>query len=99
MQALSICHVAALRDECRSSHGGVVTTPPYTTVTAWVRIGRVSNEKKSWLRGVRDKIEGQIQNAKTQQAEGAAAAGNLVIQKSFGMSAIAIYDGGYVRVS
>lgn len=74
-------------------------TTPYTTGTRPVRIGRVSNEKKSWLRGVRDKIDGQIESAKAQQAEGAAAAGNLVIQKSFGISAIAIYDGGYVRVS
>ena len=32
-------------------------------------------------------------------ADEAAQAGNLVMQKSFGITAIAIYDGGYVRVS
>ena len=54
---------------------------------------------KSWWRTAKDKIEGQIESTKAQHAEGAAAAGALVIQKSFGTSTIAIYDGGYVRVS
>ena len=56
-------------------------------------------KKKSWWRDAKDKIETQIDSKRAQQAEGAAAAGNLVIEKDFGMSTVAIYDGGFVRVS
>lgn len=59
----------------------------------------MAEEKKGWLRGARDKIEAQVERVKAQQAEGAAGAGNLVIEKSFGTSTIAVYDGGFVRIS
>lgn len=56
-------------------------------------------KEKSWWRDAKMKVEGQIENAKAQHAEGAAAAGNLVVEKTFGTSTIAIYDGGFVRVT
>lgn len=59
----------------------------------------MTEDKKSWFRGALDKVEGQIESQKAQHAASAARAGNLMIQKSFGTSTVAIYDGGYVRVS
>ncbi|MFC5179399.1 SHOCT domain-containing protein [Nocardioides taihuensis] len=59
----------------------------------------MGEEKKSWWRGAVDKIEGQVEKQKRQTAENEAQAGSLVIEKQFGTSTIAIYDGGYVRVS
>lgn len=56
-------------------------------------------EKKSWWRDAKSKIESQVDSKRAQAAEGAAAAGSLVIEKDFGMSTVAIYDGGFVRVS
>lgn len=55
-------------------------------------------KKKSWLRGAVDKVQAQVDNQKAQQAEGATKAGNLTIEKQFGLSRVAIYDGGFVRV-
>src|SRR3954453_9671294 len=60
-------------------------------------INRVSDEKKSWLRGARDKIEGKIEDQKSQLEEGKAQAGDLVIEKKFGGQDVSIFDGGYVR--
>lgn len=59
----------------------------------------MSEEKKSRWRGAVEKVAGQIETQKAQKAASAAQAGSLVIQKSFGTSTIAIYDGGFVRVS
>lgn len=47
----------------------------------------------------RDKIEAHVEGVKAQQAEGAAAAASLVIEKDFGVTKVAIYDRGFVRVS
>ena len=55
-------------------------------------------KKKGWLRGAVDKVQAQVDNQKAQQAEGATKAGNLTIEKQFGLSRVAIYDGGFVRV-
>lgn len=55
-------------------------------------------KKKSWLRGAVDKVQAQVDNQKAQQAEGAADAGSLAIEKQFGLSRVAMYDGGFVRV-
>lgn len=59
----------------------------------------MTEEKKSWWRDAKSKIEAQVDTKKAQAAEGSAAAGNLVIEKDFGVNTVAIYDGGYVRVS
>lgn len=59
----------------------------------------MADAKKGWLRGARDKIEAHVEGVKAQQTEGAAAAGSLVIEKDFGVTKVAIYDGGFVRVS
>ncbi len=59
----------------------------------------MADSKRSWLRGARDKIEAHVDGVKSQQAEGAAAAANLVVEKDFGATRVAIYDGGFVRVS
>lgn len=58
----------------------------------------MSDEKKGWLRGAVDKVQAQVDNQKAQQAEGATKAGNLMIEKQFGLTRVAIYDGGFVRV-
>ena len=59
----------------------------------------MADAKKGWLRGARDKIEVHVEGVKAQQTEGAAAAGSLVLEKDFGVTKVAIYDGGFVRVS
>lgn len=59
----------------------------------------MAEEKKSWWRDAKDKIEAQVDNKKAEQAAGAAKAGNRAIQKQFGSRTIAIYDGGFVRIS
>ena len=57
------------------------------------------DKKKGWFRGALDKIEAQVETQKAQHAASEAQAGKLAIQKSFGTNTIAIYDGGFVRVS
>lgn len=59
----------------------------------------MTEEKKSWWRGAVEKVEGQIESQKAQHAASATEAGTLAIQKSFGTTTVAIYDGGFVRVS
>jgi hypothetical protein len=71
----------------------------YTSVEISATINRMSDEKKSWLRGALDKVEAQVESQKAQHSASAAEAGSLAIQKSFGVTAVAIYDGGFVRVS
>ena len=56
------------------------------------------DKKKGWFRGAVEKVEAQVESQKAQQAAGAAQAGNLSIEKHFGLSRVAIYDGGFVRV-
>jgi hypothetical protein len=80
--------------ECASGAPGA-----YTTGAVSATISRMSDEKRSWLRGAMDKLEDKIESQKAQHAARAAEAGNLVVQKSFGISAVAVYDGGFVRVS
>lgn len=58
----------------------------------------MSEEKKSWLRGARDKIEGKIEAQKEQLEEGKAQAGPLAIEKNFGTAKVSIYEGGFVRI-
>jgi hypothetical protein len=55
-------------------------------------------KKQGWFRAAIEKVEAQVESQKAEQAEGAAQAGSLVIEKQFGLSRVAIYDGGFVRV-
>lgn len=58
----------------------------------------MSDEKKSWLREARDKIEGKVEAQKSQLEAGKAQAGNLVIEKKFGGHDVSIFDGGFIRI-
>jgi hypothetical protein len=55
-------------------------------------------KKKGWLRGIVDKVEAQAESQKEQQSANAAMAGNLVLEKQFGLNRVAIYEKGFVRV-
>lgn len=59
----------------------------------------MAEKGKGWFRGALDKIEAQVDTKKAEFEEGVARAGNVTIEKTFGTTLIAIYDGGYVRLS
>ncbi|MBM7508517.1 hypothetical protein JOE61_002331 [Nocardioides salarius] len=59
----------------------------------------MAEEKKSWWRDTKGKIEAQVDSKKAQAADGAVAAGDRTIQKEFGFTKVEIYDNGFVRVS
>ena len=58
----------------------------------------MGEEKKGWLRAAVGKVEAQVENQRTQQATNEAKAGNLLVEKQFGSSRVAIYENGFVRV-
>lgn len=58
----------------------------------------MAEEKKGWLRGAADKVEAKVENQRAQQATNEAKAGNLILERQFGLSRVAIYENGFVRV-